>query len=188
MRTPTVTANQPVRVKCLYMQPALLPAETVLRRSLTGLLWSVGVVAEVLLFLYIHRLVPRCGLRPILLCSLLAAILRWLLTAAFPESLTLMILAQLLHAATYGAFHAAGILLIAQYFGAGHQGQGQALYSAVSFGLGGALGAWLSGLVWIDYPRWSFVAAAAVAALAWLLCWLWVREREGVLSWRASGS
>ncbi len=156
-------------------------------RSVTGLLWSAGVLAEILVFLQMHRLLRRFRLRDLLLASLAIAVLRWLLTAAFPTSLPLMVVAQLMHAATYGAFHAAGILLVARYFGSGHQGQGQALYSAVSFGLGGALGAWLSGLAWLGHARLSFVAAAAVAALAWLIAYRWVRPADdGMISFAAS--
>lgn len=147
-------------------------------RTQIGLLWSLGAVAEIGLFMVAHRLLIHFGVRQVLLVSLALASLRWLLTAFCVDSLPILLLAQLLHAATFGSFHAAGILLIANCFGQGHQGQGQALFSAVSFGAGGALGAWLSGLAWQDYPIACFVCASVSAALAWVIGLIWIRGPE----------
>ena len=44
--------------------------------------------------------------------------------------------------------HAIGIEFIKRHFSASVIGQAQAFYSAISFGLGGALGALLSGQLW----------------------------------------
>ncbi len=38
--------------------------------------------------------------------------------------------------------------MIRRHFSGGHEEQGQALYGAVSFGLGGSIGAFISGLFW----------------------------------------
>jgi PPP family 3-phenylpropionic acid transporter len=48
-------------------------------RAATGLMWSLGVVAEIGVFACAHRLLARFGLRAILLASLLLAALRWLM-------------------------------------------------------------------------------------------------------------
>ncbi len=81
----------------------------------------------------------------------------------------MLLIAQCLHAATFGSFHSAGVELVRRHFGHGHQGQGQALYSAVSFGAGGALGALLSGFAWELSPMLAFMLAAAAALLGWWL-------------------
>jgi len=115
--------------------------------GLIGGLWALGVIAEVGVFLLMHRLVPKYGLRNLLLISLLLAVMRWLLIGLFPEHLAVMLLAQCLHAATFGVYHAAAIQLIHTYFKGKHQGKGQALYSSLSFGAGGAVGSLYSGYV-----------------------------------------
>ena len=67
------------------------------------------------------------------------AVFRWLLISLFPQNLAIVILATLFHAITYGMYHAVSISN-SEYFTGILQGRGQALYSSVSFGLGGSLG------------------------------------------------
>ncbi|MBD3669235.1 MAG: MFS transporter [Gammaproteobacteria bacterium] len=137
-------------------------------RALIGQLWALGVVAEVGLFLVMHRLVPRFGLVPLLKLSFLIAALRWGLIAAFPEQLWLMLLTQLMHAATFGIYHAASIALIQKYFPGQHKGKGQALYSSFSFGAGGALGALYSGYAWDQLGgSFSFMMATLLSLIGW---------------------
>lgn len=145
-----------------------------------GALWAWGVVAEVLVFLLMHRLLGRFGARRILLVSLGLAVLRWLLTGGFVDSLAIQIFAQTLHAATFGTFHAAAIHLVHHYFGGRTQGRGQALYSSLSFGAGGALGSLLSGVLWSDAGAGvTFGLSALAAGLGWVVAWVWVdRERR----------
>jgi PPP family 3-phenylpropionic acid transporter len=143
--------------------------------TLIGQMWALGVLAEVGLFVIMHHLLERFGARRVLIASLLLAALRWLLIGHFADSITLLLVAQLLHAATFGTFHAAGIHLVHHYFRGRHQGRGQALYSSLSFGAGGALGSLASGYAWQGAgPQFSFAAAALVAALGALVAWRWI--------------
>ena len=80
-------------------------------------------------------------------------------------SAVVLVLAQCLHAATFGSFHAAGIEFVRRHFGLANQGQGQALYSAISFGAGGALGALGSGWLW-DHGQTAVFVLASLAALS----------------------
>ena len=134
-------------------------------RSTIGLLWALGVVAEILLFLVMARLLERFSLRQVLTASVLLAALRWLLLGHFAEHLPVLLFAQLMHAATFGSFHAAAIHFVQRSFGHRQQGQGQALYATLAC-VGGALGALYSGYSWSSLGRaWSF-AIASLAALA----------------------
>jgi len=140
-----------------------------------GGLWALGVIAEVIIFLFMHRLVPRFGLRRLLLFSLVLATLRWVLTGLFPENLSLMLFAQCLHAATFGVYHAAAIQLIHHYFTGRHQGKGQALYSSLSFGAGGAVGSLYAGYTWDLFgAEMTYLVAAGVSLLACVVAWRWV--------------
>jgi PPP family 3-phenylpropionic acid transporter len=133
-------------------------------RGLIGQLWALGVVAEVLLFLVMPRLLGRFSLRQVLAASFLLAALRWLLLGNLAGHLGVLLFAQLLHAATFGSFHAAAIHFVQRSFQARQQGQGQALYAALA-GSGGALGALYSGYSWSSLgPAWTF-AIASLAAL-----------------------
>ena len=140
--------------------------------GLIGGLWALGVIAEVGIFLIMHRLEPRFGLRNLLLASLFLAMLRWILIGLFPQALPLLVGAQILHAASFGIYHAAAIHLVHRYFGRRHQGKGQALYSSLSFGAGGALGSFASGQAYGALgPQSMYLGAALLCLLGGLIAW-----------------
>ncbi len=144
-------------------------------KTLIGQLWALGVIAEVLVFLFMHRLLQRFGARRVLLASLLLAALRWLVIGNFADSLLLLGLAQLLHAASFGTFHAAAIHLVHHYFTGRHRGRGQALYSSLSFGAGGAVGSLYSGFLWAKAgPGITFGLSALLSLLAFTVALRWV--------------
>ncbi|WP_275100310.1 MFS transporter [Sedimenticola hydrogenitrophicus] len=144
-------------------------------KTLIGQLWAVGVVAEVLVFLVMHRLLQHLGARNVLMISLLLAALRWYLIGNFADSLVLLFLAQILHAASFGTFHASAIHLVHHYFTGRHQGRGQALYSSLSFGFGGALGTVSSGFLWESAgPTTVYNLSVAVSLLGLAIVWRWV--------------
>ena len=123
------------------------------------------MVAEVLVFMAMSRIFARFPVRLVLLASFLVAALRWLLLGSLADIPGVLVLAQVLHAATFGCFHAASIAFVQSSFGPRQQGQGQALYAALS-GTGGALGALYSGYSWkLLGPQFTF-GMASVAALA----------------------
>ncbi|UTW45766.1 MFS transporter [bacterium SCSIO 12696] len=142
-----------------------------------GWLWALGVVAEVLLFLLMHSLLPRFGVKWLLVVSLLLASIRWLMIGHLAEQIAWLLVAQLFHAFTFGTFHSAAVEGVRKLFGAGHQSKGQALYSAVSFGLGGALGSIIAGQVWHMGAGFTFSLAAGVSVLGLAVIAFWYREK-----------
>ena len=135
-------------------------------RGAIGLFWALGVAAEILLFLVMARLLQRYSLRAVLLASFLITAVRWLLLGSLPQYLPVLLLAQCMHAATFGAFHAACIHFVQRSFADRQQGQAQALYVSLA-GIGGALGALYAGYSWKGLgPGWTFAIASLVALLA----------------------
>lgn len=142
-----------------------------------GALWALGVIAEVGVFLAMQRLLPRFGARRLLLASLGLTALRWVMIAEFVDSLPPLLLAQLLHAASFGLYHAVAISLIDRFFTGSHQGRGQAFYSSLSFGAGQAVGSFSSGLLWGAIGGIAtFWLAGAVAAAAFFVAAFGLRE------------
>ena len=141
-------------------------------RFTIGLLWALGVVAEIFLFVYMHYIQRRFSVYRILIVSLILTVLRWFLTAYWVDNLALTIFSQTLHAFTFAATHAASIEIVRRYFGHHKQGHGQALYSAMGFGLGGALGAVGSGYLWSISSTITFLMSAGAAVIALVLVWL----------------
>jgi MFS transporter, PPP family, 3-phenylpropionic acid transporter len=143
--------------------------------GVVGALWVLGVAAEVLVFLFMHRLLARFGARRVLLASLALGVVRWLLIGAGVQFIAVLVFAQCLHAATFGTFHASAIHMIHHDFPGPTQGRGQALYNSLSFGAGGAVGSLLGGLLWtVPGPFGAFAMGAVAAALGFWAVWRWV--------------
>ena len=146
-------------------------------RTAVGQLWMLGVVAEIGLFLMVYRLLSRHGAGRLLGMAMLLTAIRWWLIAMYADHLPVLLLAQLLHAASYGLFHASAICMIDEYFPGSLQSQGMALYSSISFGLGISLGSLVSGYTWSAVGASGvYLLAAGMAAFA-LLQYLWLGER-----------
>jgi MFS transporter, PPP family, 3-phenylpropionic acid transporter len=124
-----------------------------------GILWSIGVVAEIILF----ALSGRLALAPAVLLGVGAAggVLRWG-AMAFDPPLELLVPLQCLHALSFGATHLGSMGLITRAvpaeLGATMQG-----YFAVALGLVMAAAMALSGVL---YARWGSLAYGAMAGAA----------------------
>lgn len=140
-------------------------------RTSIGLLWSIGVIAEVFVFMVMHNILLGLGVRLVLIASLLLASLRWYMIGNGSEWLWILIAAQCLHAFSFGTFHAASIESIRRLFQDGTQTGGQALYGAVSFGVGGAMGSYLAGYFWHLGATFIFNIAAFLCFIAALVAW-----------------
>jgi PPP family 3-phenylpropionic acid transporter len=147
-------------------------------RGFIGQMWALGVVAEIVLFLFMARILTRFSVRWVLAASFLLAALRWLLLGNLADHLSVLLFAQLLHAATFGSFHAAAIHFVQRSFGPNQQGQGQALYAALA-GTGGALGALYAGYSWESLgAAWTFAIASLVALAAAIIIALRLHEER----------
>ncbi len=147
-------------------------------KTLIGLLWAFAVLCEIGVFLLMQRLLVRVALRAVLLASFFLAAVRWLLIGHYPESLPVLVVAQTLHAATFGSFHATAMQLVHRFFTGKHQHRGQAIYGSLSFGIGGAVGSFYSGHAWVTLgPTVTFNIAAASAGLAFLVAWFLIKPK-----------
>ena len=157
-------------------------------RTVIGWLWALGVLAEIGLFVIMPWMLRRVRLKRIILISLVLAALRWWLLGFYADTLMVLLFVQILHAATFGSFHAASIHFVQRYFAAHKQGQGQGLYVSFS-GVGGALGALYAGYTWQAFgASLTFALASVIAVLAALLVVLGLRSIEQTESALKKGS
>jgi len=131
-----------------------------------GLLWAVGVICEIGIFMLMPKIMARFSLKDILLISLLLAVVRFALIGVSVDSLWMIIFAQTLHAATFGSFHAASVEVVTQFFKGRHQAKGQAIYNSVAYGVGGTIGGVAGGYA-LQYlgGQQTFILAAAFPLL-----------------------
>jgi MFS transporter, PPP family, 3-phenylpropionic acid transporter len=136
--------------------------------SLIGFLWMLGVLAEIGVFLFLPALFRRYALSTLLMASAACGVVRFVVIGWAADWLALLLAAQLLHAATFGSFHAAAVAAVHRVFPPQAQARGQSLFSSIGYGAGGALGALAAGWTWeVAGPGVAFTVSA-VAALAGL--------------------
>lgn len=141
-------------------------------KTTIGLFWSLGVVAEILVFLAMPRLMRRYSLRDILLASFVLAVLRFLMIGWGASSPLVLLLAQILHGATFGAYHAAAVAVLTRWFPPQQQARMQGLYGSISFGAGGIVGGLLSGQTWDSLGAGiTYTLASLFAAVGGWLVW-----------------
>jgi PPP family 3-phenylpropionic acid transporter len=141
-------------------------------KTLVGLLWTLGVVAEIFIFLWMPRISLRFSLRGILLACFALAVLRFLMIGWAVAFVVVLVFAQLLHAMSFGAHHAATVAALNHWFAPGQQARAQALYGSVAYGAGGLGGALLAGWMWESLGAGlSFSASALLAAGGLALVW-----------------
>ena len=131
------------------------------RIATIGMLWTLGVLAEIVVFVFLPQLFRRFALSTVIAASFACATLRFLLLGWLADVLWLLVLAQLLHAATFGAFHAAAVAAVHRVFPAAAHARGQTLFSSVTYGAGGAVGALAAGWLWeLGGPQLGFTLSA----------------------------
>jgi len=142
-------------------------------KTAIGALWTLGVLAEIGVFLAWPQLARRYSLRVLLIASFLCAAVRFAAIGWGTHVLVLLVAAQLLHAATFGVFHAASVAAVHRLFTGRLQARGQTLYSSLSYGLGGGAGLLIAGWTWETLGAGaSFTVSSAFALLgAALVTW-----------------
>ncbi|WP_019141411.1 MFS transporter [Noviherbaspirillum massiliense] len=167
----------------LYVFYSLYLAQIGYSNTVIGLMWSLGVVVEIAFFYYQAPIFRRFGIRKLMVASLLIAVARFLLIGYGAQSLLLLSIAQLMHAATFGVHHSASIASLQRWFSGPLQARGQALFTSISYGLGGTLGGLVLGELWDTLgPRAVYLTAALfslVGAGAAVLSYRWQsRDQE----------
>ncbi|OYY95863.1 MAG: MFS transporter [Hydrogenophilales bacterium 28-61-23] len=144
--------------------------ETGYSKSFAGWLWALGVICEIGIFLVMPRVFRSIRPETVLLATLIIAAARFALIGWQADNLPVLLFAQLMHAFTFGAYHAAALSLVHRHFTGKNQARGQAFYNSIAFGVGGTLGSLYSGAAWDSLGAgMTFSLAAGCAVLAALV-------------------
>lgn len=142
----------------IYWEEAGYSAATI------GYLWSLGVVAEVVIFASSNFLFRRWNARNLLLLSAVCGLLRWGLMATTTE-IGWLLLVQVLHCGTFTVCHLAAMRFIAARQGA-EVIRLQAVYSALAMGGGIAVMTVVAGFLFEHYQGGVFWVMVAVVVPA----------------------
>ncbi|MCH2159039.1 MAG: MFS transporter [Oleiphilaceae bacterium] len=148
-----------------------------------GIFWALGVIAEVALFFVMHHWHRKHAVPLIMGIALLFSALRWAMIAGASEYILVLVIAQLLHAFSFGAMHAVSIRFVHEHFHAKNQGRAQALYSSLGFGLGGFVGAFVIAALVEEsgYANLFWISSLIVCFALFVLSLFWtsfVRDHE----------
>jgi len=139
-------------------------------KTVIGLMWAACVVAEIIWFYTQSRWLPWLSLSAWLVLCGGVLTLRMGLTASFVAVWPVLLLAQILHAVTFATHHSVCIALLSHHFPGSLRGRGQALYTALGYGLPGVLGGLFGGALTSHYGLASVFWASLVSSVLATVC------------------
>jgi PPP family 3-phenylpropionic acid transporter len=141
-------------------------------------LWGVGVVAEVVLFIYAGRVLQRVGAIAMMGIGAAGSVVRWGLMAMDP-SFGVLIALQLLHGLSFGATHLGTVHAIQERVRPDQAASAQALHSALSSGILMGLAMMVSGVLYGALQGVSYAAMMGLSVVGWMLvAWAGAAQRR----------
>ncbi len=140
-----------------------------------GALWSLGVIAEIVLFAVSGRVLASLGAGRLLLIAGVAAVVRWAFMAIDPPLLATFLL-QCLHAFSFGAAHLAAMHFLTEAMPEDRSATAQGIYSAAVAGLGLGLVTLACGPLYRSLGGEAY-AVMALLALIGVLCTAFLMRR-----------
>lgn len=131
-----------------------------------GGIWSLAVLSEIVLMFSVRHLLSGLGVFRLLVLTLLLTTIRWGILWREGDTLFWIVLIQLLHAFSFGAFHACVIEQVRRFFPGRNHGRGQAIFSSIGYGLGAVIGAAMAGFLWDTMGDRLFIVSAVVCLFA----------------------
>jgi len=143
--------------------------------ELTSWLWSFGVICEIFM-LYFQGPLLKFNLLKLIEISTFVTAIRWLLLWLYPDSLVVAFLSQSFHALSFALYYSATISYIYELYT--QKRLAQQFFLGISFGLGGAIGSLIAGVVYDISPNELFLSQAIIALLAWIMVVVHAKRRE----------
>jgi PPP family 3-phenylpropionic acid transporter len=142
--------------------------------EMTSWMWSFGVVCEIFMLYFQGPLLQR-NLLHILQFAILVTSLRWLMLYLFPDSIPLTFASQSLHAVSFALYHTAAITYVFSLYT--QKKLAQQFFLGIAFGLGGSVGAILSGKIYGEY---LFLIESLITFSAFMVLWLHQKRKKSI--------
>lgn len=130
-----------------------------------SLLWTFGVLCEVLFFYFQSPLFKYFSLINLVKFSCFITAIRWLILYLFPQNLFFSYLSQSLHAISFALLHTSAFMFLQQNYQ--NKQLASQYYYGISYGLGGFLGSIISGF---SYGEHVFLLSSFIALVAFFTC------------------
>jgi len=125
--------------------------------------------------LYFQGPLLQRNLLNILQFATLVTALRWMMLYLFPDSMTLTFASQSLHAVSFALYHTAAITYVFSLYT--QKKLAQQFFLGIAFGLGGSVGAILSGQI---YGEKMFLVEAIITFMAFVVLWVHQKRKEAI--------
>ena len=142
--------------------------------EMTSWMWSFGVICEIFMLYFQGPLLQR-NLLHILQFATLAGALRWMMLYLFPDSVVLTFASQSLHAISFALYHTAAITYVFSLYS--QKKLAQQFFLGIAFGLGGSVGALLSGQIYGEY---LFLIESIIALIAFVFLLLHQKRKVSI--------
>jgi PPP family 3-phenylpropionic acid transporter len=141
---------------------------------MTSWMWSFGVICEIVM-LYFQGPLLQKNLLTILQFATLITSMRWLVLYLYPNSVIITFASQSLHAVSFALYHTAAITYVFSLYS--QKKLAQQFFLGIAFGLGGSIGAILSGQVYGEY---LFLIESLITFIAFVVLYVH-QKRKGSL-------
>ena len=142
--------------------------------EMTSWMWSFGVICEIFMLYFQGPLLQR-NLLNILQFATLVTALRWMILYLYPDSISLTFASQSLHAIGFALYHTAAITYVFSLYT--QKKLAQQFFLGIAFGLGGSVGAILSGQIYGEY---LFLVESLITFVAFLVLLIHQRRKEKI--------
>ena len=143
-----------------------------------GVLWAEGVIAEIILFALAAPVMRRIGPGSMMLIAAVCGVIRWTILGATTD-LTLLFVAQALHAGTFAAAHLGAMTFITEAAPTGMSATAQSLYAALAMGAAIAIAIPLTGPIFAAIGGDAYYLMTALSAAGGVLAWILMRRWDG---------
>ena len=138
-------------------------------------MWSFGVLCEIFMLYFQGPLLQRNLLNILQFATLITAF-RWLILYIYPESVTITFATQSLHAISFALYHTAAITYVFSLYT--QKKLAQQFFLGIAFGLGGSVGAVLSGQIYGEY---LFLVESFITFFAFLVLLIHQKRRQHII-------
>ena len=149
-----------------------------LKLDIVSYLWIFGVLCEIVMLIVQGKFLKQDRLLQLILISIFATILRWLLIAFFPTSIPLLMISQSIHALSFALYYSASITYIYQLYT--QRVLAQQFFLGIGFGLGGGVGALIAGVIYKFSPSGLFVFEAFIVLFSGILLGVHMKRKSWV--------
>ncbi len=144
--------------------------------EVTSWMWSFGVICEVVMLYFQGPLLQR-NLLNILKFATLVTSARWMILYLYPDSVTLTFASQSLHAISFALYHTAAITYVFSLYT--QKKLAQQFFLGIAFGLGGSVGAILSGQI---YGEHIFLIESLITFMSFMVLWVHQKRKKDLVN------